>query len=70
VRVEPKKSTGVDLETASRVESVSFGAVDLPSNVKRKSDSTQVEPKYIFAYLLRNLIGGKIILTYIVYYII
>ena len=47
VGVYPNKSTWVDLGTSSRVESVSFGAVDPPSNVKLKSYFTQIDPKHI-----------------------
>jgi len=36
----PKKSTEVDVENSSRVESRSFSAVDPPSNVNLKSDFT------------------------------
>ena len=48
VGVDPKKSTGVDLGTSSRVESVTFGAVDPPSNVKLQSDFTPSRPQIYF----------------------
>jgi len=56
VGVDPKKSTGVDLGTSSRIKSVSFGAVDPPSNVTLKSDFIPSRP---IVYFLRTFLWFK-----------
>ena len=43
--VDPNESTWVDSETSSQVESVSFGAVDPPLNLKMKMNFTLSRPQ-------------------------